>query len=616
MGGGTYCRKKLRRGGGDGEREIQLEGQNKTKCNARNRGFKNYRQNGNNRKKGGRKRNRHRNSYRELRVAFMNIDGLNIQKKEDIEKWVKVEKVDVMAVLEIKRSQDQKANGIKGYRWQTFLRDKPTGGIGVWIKEGLNIQIEEDSRKSLGDLQNEMIWLRIGNGRKIWYLGIIYMGVNKAKYKEKNNNLWDEIERCCADYKDKGKVVIMGDLNSHISEKGEGINENGKRLEKLVKEQGLEIANFMENCKGKWTYVEKMKRGAKTVIDYICISEEHKNDITSMWIDEGRESGIESDHSLVYCKIRNDNLKRGQKLPGPSSFTKSAPKWKLGTNAEWEAYNQELMNTIIQVANTHMVWDQKNLDEFYEEGVRRVTKAWEDKVGKIEQVSKRGNTRKRRKGWWSEELGLLYKKKKEANKNWRKAIIGRETEGEEQVERCWVLLKEIKEIWKTRIREQKKIFNSNIFEEITKSKNSTRELWDHINKSKREEFGEQRGGVKLKKDGELIDNKDKTLAHIEAVWEQDFSTENGIIQEQNQIKESINGKKEHNIVYEISSSEVEDSIKKLKEGKAGGKDNISNEMLTKGGNTIILWLRNLFGVCTNYLENRCGDSFTQRRGQK
>lgn len=52
------------------------------------------------------------------------------------------------------------------------------------------------------------------------------MGVNKAKFKEKNNNLWDEIERCCADYKEKGKVVIMGDLNSHISEKGA---ESGNR---------------------------------------------------------------------------------------------------------------------------------------------------------------------------------------------------------------------------------------------------------------------------------------------------------------------------------------------------------------------------------------------------
>lgn len=137
-----------------------------SKCRDQNRGLKYYRQIGNKRKKGGRKRNRHRNSNRELRVAFMNIDGLSVQKKEDIEKWVKAEKVDVMAVLEIKRSQDQKSNGIKGYRWEAFLRDKPTGGIGVWIKEGLNIHIDEDSRKSLGEFQNEMIWLRIGNGKK------------------------------------------------------------------------------------------------------------------------------------------------------------------------------------------------------------------------------------------------------------------------------------------------------------------------------------------------------------------------------------------------------------------------------------------------------------------
>lgn len=168
----------------------------------------------------------------------------------------------------------------------------------------------------------------------------------------------------------------------------------------------------MDTCKGKWTYVEKMKRGAKTVIDYVCISEEDKNDIMSMWIDEERESGIESDHSLVYCKFINNNLKRGQVLSRSPNYPITAPKWKLGTNAEWEAYKQELGNTLIQEIDTHVVGDQENFDKFYEEGIKKVTKAWEDKVGKIEQVNKKGNTRKRRKGWWSEELGLLYKKKK------------------------------------------------------------------------------------------------------------------------------------------------------------------------------------------------------------
>lgn len=69
------------------------------------------------------------------------------------------------------------------------------------------------------------------------------------------------------------------------------------------------------------------------------------------------------------------------------------------------------------------------------------------------------------------------------------------------------------------------------------SKNNTRELWDQINNCKMEEIGEQRCVVKLKKGGELIENKDKTLEHIETVWEREFSTENGIIREQNQSKE-------------------------------------------------------------------------------
>lgn len=35
------------------------------------------------------------------------------------------------------------------------------------------------------------------------------------------------------------------------------------------------------------------------------------------------------------------------------------------------------------------------IDKYYEEGVKRVRKAWENKVRKVEQENKRGNKRKK-----------------------------------------------------------------------------------------------------------------------------------------------------------------------------------------------------------------------------
>lgn len=85
-----------------------------------------------------------------------------------------------------------------------------------------------------------------------------------------------------------------------------------------------------------------MKRRAKTVSDYVCISEEYKDDITSMWIGEGSESGIESGRSLIYRKIRNNKPKKWSKIIEQTTFHVTAPKWKLETKAEWKACNQVL----------------------------------------------------------------------------------------------------------------------------------------------------------------------------------------------------------------------------------------------------------------------------------
>jgi len=49
----------------------------------------------------------------------------------------------------------------------------------------------------------------------------------------------------------------------------------------------------------------------------------------------------------------------------------------------------------------------------------------------------------------------------------------------------------------------------------------------------------------------------------------------------------------------IEREEVE-AVRKLKRGKAGGRDGITTEMLKEGGEEGILWMMRIFQVCMRY----------------
>jgi hypothetical protein len=91
-------------------------------------------------------------------------------------------------------------------------------------------------------------------------------------------------------------VIILGDLNGHISEKDGGIkgahkktNINGHRIVNLVKRFKMKIMNTDCRCEGKWTW---MRRDQRSVIDYVISGELGKKNITKIIIDETGENGM------------------------------------------------------------------------------------------------------------------------------------------------------------------------------------------------------------------------------------------------------------------------------------------------------------------------------------
>ncbi len=81
---------------------------------------------------------------------------------------------------------------------------------------------------------------------------------------------------------------IVGDMNAKISNDNDQTTHgspNGKLLLEVVDAQQLEVLNFHQKCRGKWTHVIRTT-GASSVLDYIMTSQQISDCICELIIDE------------------------------------------------------------------------------------------------------------------------------------------------------------------------------------------------------------------------------------------------------------------------------------------------------------------------------------------
>ena len=106
-------------------------------------------------------------------------------------------------------------------------------------------------------------------------------------------------------------LYVVGDLNAHISPNGKWMsyhqgpaNRNGKLLEELLLERGLEIANTrFQKRKGKlWTYQSDMNQ-QRSQIDFIICRRKWRNTVKNCEAYSSFQS-IGSDHRVVIAQIK------------------------------------------------------------------------------------------------------------------------------------------------------------------------------------------------------------------------------------------------------------------------------------------------------------------------
>ncbi|XP_077255453.1 uncharacterized protein LOC143893678 [Temnothorax americanus] len=433
----------------------------------------------------------------------------------------------------------------KGYEWGVQMAKKKNkkgraiGGMIMGIRKGLKekgttIEVDREG------------WIagKVRTGGENW--SIIGVYAKKEGMEEKIQELGDRMEK-----KEEGRYMIIGgDFNARTGqeggrieeEEGGGLGEGRRSKDKKVDREGRLLVNSLEE-RG-WEILNGNVRGdeegeftftggrGSTVIDYIIGEGEVREKIVSMVVGER----VDSDHHPLEVVVR-----RGEEEEGRRGG------WKKRSRGVW---NEEGTKRFIEKIGEVEV-KEVELNKEWEEMEIRITEA-------IKGVEEELGNKKGKVGWWDEECREAKKETRRKLRDWRKKRGEASAYKESR--------KEFKEICK-----RKKEEENQRWERKVEGARREAEVWEIVNRERRKRRGIEEG----------IEEEE---------WKEHFMKLLGGVEGRVRMgKEGEREEKEGEEEEEISLEEMRRVIKKLKDGKAMGKDEIPGEAWKRGGKGLEVW---------------------------
>lgn len=427
----------------------------------------------------------------------------------------------------------------EGWKWrcQPAEKDCKKGRAKGGIVTGVRRELEE---KEVGYEEKEGLQEReVVIDRERWRFMMVY---NREGRKEGLEKMKEVIRE-----DNEGRLVIAGDFNARIGEEGgwgelsmergetsekereskdKMINKQGRDLMEVIEERGWMVLNGSKEGdeEGEWTYE---KGGGKSVIDYGIVN----------W-----EAWKRVERFEVVCRVESDHL----------PIVIDLGRWyERGEGREEEERVQDWSGEGVRKfrqALGKIEWKGEGVQEAWEELEREV-------IGAVEWRSK-----VRRKGigwcpWWDSECREKKREMHKARRRYRKEQVeGRH----EEFERC---RKEYRELCEKKQEEQKRKEEKEVEKIRTEA-----EAWKFINK-RRKKKENVCGNIKMEE------------------WVKHFMEALGGVEER---KVEVEGRRGINRTEDegIGEEEIQNEVRRLKEGKAAGIDQIRNEAWKEGGEKV------------------------------
>uniref|UniRef100_A0A8D9AN49 Craniofacial development protein 2 n=1 Tax=Cacopsylla melanoneura TaxID=428564 RepID=A0A8D9AN49_9HEMI len=477
-------------------------------------------------------------------------------------------KIDIIALQEVR----WQGNGRIDKPDFTLIYSGPEKNTGMY---GTGFLVNKSVRKSVMEYEavnDRLCRMRIkGKFRNITIISA-YAPTNTDDILKKEH-FYDKLEDVCQKTPKYDMLLVMGDFNAQIGKNElqdqvagpftlhEMNNENGELLTEFAMRNKLYIRSTSFQHKnihlGTW---KRWGTNEVNQIDHVLVSTRHYTSITD--IRSCRGPNCDSDHFLVKAKIREvlSTVPRKNKTKTIKWNTDVLKNDPIQTSNYRNALRNKMAESTI---NTSQNSDHVDVDKMWEAAKSIIMNAANEQIGQKEW--------QRNQEWFDEECKQILETKNTA----RKKMLNRDTRHNREQYRKLRL--ESKKLMKRKKREalKEKIIE---IDELSKE-NEQRKFYAAVNKIKKK-FQPKMNACK-NKNGEITTNDIEILK----IWAQHFKellNEDVPAPATLAIEEQIS----ENTENKPTLREIQNAIKRMKNNRAPGDDNITAELLKYGGDAV------------------------------
>ena len=493
----------------------------------------------------GQGRARLKKQVQKIRVCSLNV-GTMTGKGGEIRQMMERRRITILCVQET-RWKGNKARELGGGCRILYSGANRNGrnGVGIVLAKEVRDEVIEVNRRS-----DRVMRVKLNVGETVNILCVYAPQVGCEE--EEKENFWRDLEEEFRLIPNGERVVLGGDLNGHVGREraviervhggwGMGeMNEEGERIIDFALAFDLAICNTFFQ-KRHDHYVTFRSGGRVSQIDFILVRRRHLKECVNCKVIYGEH--VSTQHKLV---VLDWELECGKKR----RLVRRIPRVK------WWKLKEEHLKQEFKIRVMERIRMEEEAQEWWTWNSEVLRKAGEEVFGV---TSGRGPPPDKESWWWNEEVQKIVKEKNELKKRWELSGLQED-------------------------RRRFRVANKRSKKGVARAKAAALDEWY-------KELDTPEGETKIHKIAKARDKATKDLTHIKQVKD-----ENGeVLKEEEQIrkrwekyfKKLLNEENPRTVFGDgvpnqaltpgISRLEVEKALKKMKNSKATGPDNIPVE---------------------------------------
>ena len=512
-----------------------------------------------------------------VRLGTINLSTLK-EKEEEIVMMMKERNIDILGLCETRLPGE--GTKLLHDDYQLFY----SGGRNT--KHGVGVIVSDKLARKIGHVyyKSERIIsfsLKIGT-QKISFIQVY--APQQGRPQEEKDEFYIKLQETKESVPYTENIIIMGDLNGHVGIDRAGIenilgafsigdrNREGESIIDFCLQNQMSIMNtfYTHQESQKWTWYRwNSMRGQytdKSMIDLALTNNKNLfRDVKSV-----PSVSLDSDHRLLLIKLKLSKPKQ-IKAERRTRFCLE----NLQDPEYQERYKTEIRNKWHTQAEAYSS-NEKWL------GIQNGLK---DTATNIIETKTVGNKLKKQTPWWNDEMKECVKKKMRLFRKWMKTRRIEDHENYKEASRQTEIRKRLskEQSWK------------NIGEDLRNDLGGTKKLIYKIAKSYRKGSHPPTYAIKDQIDGTLLTD----TREIELGWKNYFESLLNVSNVDLGDAVVLEFHTEESTEPDISVRELEEALKRMKNGKASGVDQIPAELLKNMGETGNIWLLELFDMLWN-----------------